>query len=253
MACISTNIQLANLLKQENIRGKSFLELGYVRDDGVLDFKEILCEDDVAFYRTNVKSDENIDFIWDLHKPIPGDIPVNKFDFVLCSSVMEHVAKPWDAARNIENILKPNGKLFWTTPWVQRIHGYPNDYWRYTPNGVKELFHTMKWTWEGYEVIFNGLRNSVLFDWTNDLKDPAFEFHGEGLRNLGKIAQIARHAVGLKMGTVRVASDGQVTTHDLSRHDPAKIDDTLYSYIIFQSKTVISLPMGMIFMVGQKL
>ena len=40
---------------------------------------------------------------------------------------MEHVAKPWLAAKNIEDILQDGGLLIWTTTWVWRIHGYPND------------------------------------------------------------------------------------------------------------------------------
>ena len=65
---------------------------------------------------------------------------------------MEHVAKPWLAAKNIENILKHGGLLIWTTPWVWRIHGYPSDYWRFTPNGVRQLFSCINWLWTGYHL-----------------------------------------------------------------------------------------------------
>ena len=102
------------------------------------------------------------------------------------------------------------------------------------------------------EVIFNGLNSSVLFDWADGLKDPAIEIGGEGLRSISK-SQLARHFVGLKKGIVRVMSEKGVTTHDLSKHDVTKIDETLYSYMVFQSKTLISLPMGMVFMIGNKM
>ena len=102
------------------------------------------------------------------------------------------------------------------------------------------------------EVIFNGLNSSVLFVWADGLKDPAIEIGGEGLRSISK-SQLARHFVGLKKGIVRVMSEKGVTTHDLSKHDVTKIDETLYSYMVFQSKTLISLPMGMVFMIGNKM
>ena len=251
MACISTNVQLANLIKKENLENKTFLELGYLKNETVLDMKDTLTKNGAKYYRTNKEQVDGLDFLWDLHESFPEHFLEQKFDFVLCSSVMEHIAKPWVAARNIENILKPNGKLFWTTPWVHRIHGYPDDYWRFTPNGVKQLFSAIQWSWEGYEVIFNGLNSSVLFDWTEGLKDPAIEVGGEGLRSISK-SQLARHFVGLKKGIVRVMSEKGVTTHNLSDYDVTKIDETLYSYMVFQSKTLISLPMGMVFMIGKK-
>ena len=251
MACISTNVQLANLIKKENPENKTFLELGYLKNEKVLDMKDTLSNHGAKYYRTNKEQVDGLDFLWDLHESFPDHFLIQKFDFVLCSSVMEHIAKPWVAARNIENVLKPNGKLFWTTPWVQRIHGYPNDYWRFTPNGVKQLFSAIQWSWEGYEVIFNGLNSSVLFDWNEGLKDPAIEVGGDGLRAISK-SQLARHFVGLKKGIVRIMSEKGVTTHDLSNSDVTKIDETLYSYMVFQSKPLISLTMGMVFMIGKK-
>ena len=39
MACITTNVQLANLIKEENLENRSFLELGYLKNENVLDLK----------------------------------------------------------------------------------------------------------------------------------------------------------------------------------------------------------------------
>ena len=37
-------------------------------------------------------------------------------------------------------LLAPGGVIFLSVPFVFQVHGYPNDYFRYTPNGVKVLF-----------------------------------------------------------------------------------------------------------------
>ena len=108
MGTVTTNNQLANFIKQEKLSGKSFLELGFLQQDNVLDFKNLCLKQGASFYRSNVEDRDSIDFVWDLHKPFPANYPIQKFDYVICSSVMEHVAKPWIAAKNIEDIIKPH-------------------------------------------------------------------------------------------------------------------------------------------------
>ena len=63
MACISTNIQLANLIKEENLENKSFLELGYLKNEKVLDLKETLSKQGAEYYRTNKEQVDGIDFM----------------------------------------------------------------------------------------------------------------------------------------------------------------------------------------------
>ena len=137
MGMCTTNNQLANFIKRENLLGKSVLELGFLRQDNMFNFKKFCLEHGASFYRSNVENNDDIDVVWDLHEPFPKDFRVQEFDFIICSSVMEHVAKPWIAAKNIEKVMKLSGKLFWITPWVWKIHGYPDDYWRFTPKWGK--------------------------------------------------------------------------------------------------------------------
>jgi SAM-dependent methyltransferase len=85
-----------------------------------------------------------VDLIHNLNNPVPLD-PV---DAVFCFSVLEHCNKPWIVAENISNVLKPGGLLLLSVPFQWRVHGYPNDYWRFTPNGIKELFPSIEWAHE---------------------------------------------------------------------------------------------------------
>ena len=65
----------------------------------------------------------------------------NTFDFVLSDQVLEHVEKPWVAAEEIYRVLKPSGIAVITTCLINEIHGVPNDYFRFTPDGLKVLFN----------------------------------------------------------------------------------------------------------------
>ena len=73
------------------------------------------------------------------------------FDAVLCIQVLEHVANPFLAAKEIFRVLRPGGSLMVTVPFLAQYHGkrvslhapddahYP-DYWRFTHQGLEELF-----------------------------------------------------------------------------------------------------------------
>ena len=76
--------------------------------------------------------------------------PVGMFDHIECMSVMEHCRRPWLIAQNLEFMLRSSGTLFITVPFIWRVHGYPDDYWRFTSSGVRSLFSKIKWTEEAY-------------------------------------------------------------------------------------------------------
>lgn len=68
-----------------------------------------------------------------------------RFAAVLCCSVLEHCARPWLAAANIERLLLPFGLLYVAVPWIWRYHPYPDDYWRMSEGAVRILFPRVKW------------------------------------------------------------------------------------------------------------
>lgn len=72
------------------------------------------------------------------------------FAHIECMSVLEHCRRPWLMAANLQRMLEPGGTLFITVPFIWRVHGYPDDYWRFTVSGVKSLFCDIEWTHEAY-------------------------------------------------------------------------------------------------------
>jgi len=61
------------------------------------------------------------------------------FDTILCSQVLEHVPRPWDALRELARVLRPGGVLILTVPHLSAIHEAPHDYYRYTRFGLQAL------------------------------------------------------------------------------------------------------------------
>lgn len=64
----------------------------------------------------------------------------DRFGTIFCLSVLEHCENPFKMADNMTRLLREEGHICIGVPFSWRIHAYPNDYWRFTPEGVKRLF-----------------------------------------------------------------------------------------------------------------
>lgn len=72
------------------------------------------------------------------------------FDCVFCTGTLEHLPDPWAAAREIARVTKPGGLVHIDAPFMQGYHADPQDYWRFTQDGLRKLF-------EGFEEIECGV------------------------------------------------------------------------------------------------
>lgn len=103
---------------------------------------------------SDIEDGQDVELVCDAHalsshKDIEGK---EGFDVLWASSVFEHLKKPWIASMEIEKILKRGGLFFVQTHFTFPLHGYPNDYFRFTEDGLRSIF-----------------------DWGTDLK-TAFEY-----------------------------------------------------------------------------
>jgi SAM-dependent methyltransferase len=74
------------------------------------------------------------------------------FDVIYSNNVFEHFEKPWIAAANLSQLLKPGGIIITIVPFAQRYHESPSDYFRYTHKGVETLFTSVG----DFEVLESG-------------------------------------------------------------------------------------------------
>lgn len=79
----------------------------------------------------------NLDILGDIQS-MP-QVASDAFDTVLCSQVLEHVPRPWEAMAEFSRVLRPGGVLLLTVPHLSWIHEAPHDYYRYTKYGLKDL------------------------------------------------------------------------------------------------------------------
>lgn len=70
------------------------------------------------------------------------------FDSIICSQVLEHVFEPKEFLNEINRVLKPNGKILLTIPFVWDEHEQPYDFARYSSYGLIYLFEQ-----SGFKVL----------------------------------------------------------------------------------------------------
>jgi SAM-dependent methyltransferase len=70
-----------------------------------------------------------------------GDLPIKdeSIDYVVSYQVLEHVPDPHKIVAEFYRVLKPNAEIVISVPFVGEYHTCPNDYWRFTHEGIMEL------------------------------------------------------------------------------------------------------------------
>lgn len=60
-------------------------------------------------------------------------------DLIVTQEVLEHVPDPFQAMREIHRVLKIGGSAYVQLPFIIGYHPCPEDYWRFTEHGIRQL------------------------------------------------------------------------------------------------------------------
>ncbi len=94
----------------------------------------------------DVYKDKHIDIVVERDKEWP--IKDNEFDSIISTQALEHVDNLDLFLKEIFRILKPNGKVVITLPFIECEHAMPYDYRRFSANGIRYVMEKM-----GYEIV----------------------------------------------------------------------------------------------------
>ena len=92
-----------------------------------------------------------IDFHYDVRDLQFDD---GEFDIAVCLSILEHIQNPQVAIKELYRVLKPGGVIWVQVPFHFPYHESPKDYWRVSPDGLREWMSdfeeircgSLKWT-----------------------------------------------------------------------------------------------------------
>jgi SAM-dependent methyltransferase len=91
------------------------------------------------------------------------------FDAVFLLEVLEHVAAPDRALQEVHRVLRPDGLLVVSTPFVFEIHDAPHDYYRFTEHGLRHLMREFR---HCRITRRNGYAKSTVVPWLRLTRSP---------------------------------------------------------------------------------
>jgi hypothetical protein len=140
------------------------LEIGskFYSEDTFIDYRKLCHDNNINYYGTDLSEGRNVDFAVDFTEDISLiKKKLNaKYNTVICCSVLEHVKNIFKFAENVSEIVETRGVIFLSVPFIWEFHGYPNDYWRFTPAGIEYLFDQFNFPVE-YRTISSHLPNDI--------------------------------------------------------------------------------------------
>jgi hypothetical protein len=102
------------------------------------DFREQLCFDRKDWVGTDMQAGPTVDLVFELGK-LEGSLPRDAYNSVLCAETLEHVAEPFLALLDLKSAMRPGAWILITMPFGFPIHDFPDDYWRFTPSGLRMM------------------------------------------------------------------------------------------------------------------
>jgi SAM-dependent methyltransferase len=90
----------------------------------------------MEYVGSDMREGPGVDRVLDLHDI---DLPDASAACVICLDTLEHVEYPRKALAELYRILRSDGIAIISSVFEFPIHNYPNDYWRFTPEGFRSL------------------------------------------------------------------------------------------------------------------
>ncbi|QQG46210.1 MAG: class I SAM-dependent methyltransferase [Candidatus Niyogibacteria bacterium] len=86
-------------------------------------------------------------------------------DAIIAESLLEHILDPGAVVKEIHRVLKIGGIVYITTPFIIGFHSSPNDYYRWTDSGLRELLKNFEEKELGIMVGPTNAMTYILREW----------------------------------------------------------------------------------------
>lgn len=134
--------------KHKGLISGNVLEIGSKQyaDHSQLNLRAVFGRRVDTYLGCDISEGNNVDVVLDIthdFASVDKQLSGARFNTIFCISVLEHIPDVFTAAKNMTRLLTPEGAIMLSVPFVFRYHGYPGDYWRFTPDGVRVLFPTL--------------------------------------------------------------------------------------------------------------
>lgn len=101
-------------------------------------YRFLRVEDSSDIVSVDISDERKPDIKADLEKLFP--FKNEEFDYVFCFNLLEHIYNYKNLIDESSRVLKNEGKLIGTVPFLGSVHGDPDDYFRYTKSALNNIF-----------------------------------------------------------------------------------------------------------------
>lgn len=139
MSSVSIVVFAAKNLDKSQVEGKRIIEVGSCDFNGstrpLIEFWQ-----PAEYIGVDIIEGRDVDLICSAENLVEK-FGKDSFDIVLSFEMLEHT-KTWQKAiSNMKNVCKPGGAILITTRSLgYPYHGYPNDFWRFEAEDMREIF-----------------------------------------------------------------------------------------------------------------
>lgn len=91
-----------------------------------------------SYTMTDISAGTDVDIVSDAHD-LTRTFGFAAFEVVIAVSVWEHLRRPWVAMKSVFDVLRPGGMAYICTHQTFPIHGYPDDYFRFSDQAMRSM------------------------------------------------------------------------------------------------------------------
>ena len=156
-------------------------------------FQKTYKDQNYKYIGTDIEEGDYVDIAVDMTEPDSADKIIEKFgqfDFVNFSNVLEHTPTPWLMVEQVSKLVKQEGMMFISSPWVHRYHRYPDDYYRYSHRAIEYLFPFFQWENLCYAGDIEGTLFPIL-----DRKKMSYIDEGKSIRTNNTRKYLSQYAI----------------------------------------------------------
>jgi SAM-dependent methyltransferase len=127
------------------------------------------------YFSLDIVPYSEVDLVTDLTQVNP--FKNNTFDLVVLMNVLEHVYSCSDLIKSISRIIKPEGQILLTVPFLLKVHQAPFDFARYTPYFFERMAEDAGFSIEsldGYYDTHYLLNESLGNTWQYSIRGQSF-------------------------------------------------------------------------------
>ena len=138
---IQAELDFIHKVAREHYRGGKALDVG--SSGAAFRARKKFPYDLAALFKGNLvsfdaKRESGVDVVGDAES-LSDYFPPGSMRFVVCTSLLEHVRRPWAVVEEVARVLEVSGVAVFSAPWKYADHPDPIDCWRISVAGMRAL------------------------------------------------------------------------------------------------------------------